>query len=80
MCLVVGIDQIMVVLIDLDRCQLSLVNNILVRQRAEVEPVVETNGVCGTLSQDIKLSLKQPFVKLLRLCYFRGIFSTVSGG
>lgn len=69
-CLVVGVHQIMVVLVNLNRCKLALVNNVLVGQRADVEPVVEADGVSGALSQYEQLPLKVPEVELLGVGHF----------
>ena len=60
--LVVDVKEIVVVLVDLNRRQLSLVDNVLVRKRANVEPVVQANNVCSTLAHDIQLALEVPGV------------------
>lgn len=70
--LVVDVEQIVVVVVDLDGSKLALVDHVLVRQRTNVEPVVQTNGVSGLLSEHVKLQLKQllelgvPFVLSVR--------------
>ena len=69
-CLVVSVYQIVVVLVDLDRCKLALVDDVLVGQRADVEPVVEANGVRGTLSQHEQLDFEVPKVELLGVGHF----------
>jgi hypothetical protein len=47
---IVSIYQIVVVLINLHGSELALVNNVLVRQGAQVKPIVKTNGMGRTLS------------------------------
>ena len=68
--LVVGVHQIVVVLVDLNGCKLTLVNDVLVGKRADVEPVVKANGVGGALSQHIQLPFKVPEVELLGVRHF----------
>lgn len=76
-CLVVGIDQIMVVLVDLHGRQLALVDNVLVGQGADVKPVVEADAVCSTLSKHVELSLKLSLVELLGSIGIRRVAGTV---
>lgn len=78
-CLVVGIDQIVVILVDLHRGQLALVDNVLVGQRADVEPVVEANAVRSTLTEHVELSLKLSLVELLGSVGIRRVSGTVGG-
>src|SRR5690606_37325634 len=68
MSLIIGIHQIMVILIYLNRRQLPLVNNVLVGKGADVEPVLELDSMSGALPDDIELPLQEPLVKLLRVC------------
>lgn len=55
---VVGVDEVVVVLVHLDGRQLALVDDVLVGQRAEVEPIVEADGVSGPLAEDVQLSFE----------------------
>lgn len=71
--------QVVVVLIHLNRRQLSLVNNVLVAQRAEVEPIVEADGVSGTLSEDVELPFEVLLVERGRLGWARLDAITVGG-
>jgi hypothetical protein len=71
--LIVNRDQVVIVLVYLDGRELSLVDNVLVAQGAEVEPVVQSDGVCRTLPQDVQLSLKLLLVKALDIRNLRGI-------
>jgi hypothetical protein len=48
----------MVVGVDLDGRELTLVDNILVGQGTQVEPVLEADGVGSAFSKDIELSLE----------------------
>ena len=61
--LVVDVDQIEVVFVDLDRRKLTLVDNVLVAQGTEVEPVVQADNVGDTLAQHIELALEVGLVK-----------------
>jgi hypothetical protein len=70
---VIGIYQIVVVLINLDGSKLTLVNNVLVREGTEVEPIVQANGMGGTLAEHVELSFEIFIIKLLRIGIFRGI-------
>jgi hypothetical protein len=65
--LIIGIHQIMVVLVDLNRCQLSLVDNVLVGKGADVEPILEPNSMGSPLPENIELSLEELLIKLLRV-------------
>lgn len=65
--LVVDVDQIVVVCVDLDWRKLTLVDNVPVAQRAEVEPVAKANNVSSALAQDKQLQLKSPLIELLHI-------------
>lgn len=45
MALVINRNQVVIILIDLNWRELPLVHNILVAQRAEIEPIVQPNRV-----------------------------------
>ena len=77
---VVGVDQVMVILVDLHRRELALVYDVLVGQGAYVEPVVKANGVRGPLAQHVQLPLKQAVVKFLGVGVFGRISGAVGGG
>ena len=64
--LVVDVDKIVVVLVDLGRRKLALVDNVPVAERAKVEPVVETNHMGGALAEHVELALEVAGVVLLR--------------
>src|SRR4051812_23565240 len=51
MSLIIGIHQIMVVLVNLNWCQLPLVDNVLVGEGADVEPVLKPNSMSGPLPE-----------------------------
>ena len=55
--------EIVVVVVDLGRGELTLVDDDLVAQRADVEPIGERDGVGGVLPEDVELTLKILFVK-----------------
>ena len=78
MCLIIGVYQVMIVRVDLDRGKLALVNNILVRQGADVEPIMEANGVGSTLPKDVQLSLELPTIKLGGVRSLRGNTRAIS--
>jgi hypothetical protein len=78
--LIISVHEIMIVGVDLNRSKLSLVHNVLVGQGADVEPVLEANGVCGTLSQHVQLALEETLIKGLRVGVLRGGTSAVGGG
>ncbi|GKT49344.1 uncharacterized protein ColSpa_09525 [Colletotrichum spaethianum] len=78
--LVVSVDQIVVVLVDLDGGQLSLVDNVLVGEGAEVKPVLETDGVGGALSEDIQLSFEESVIKLFRVDVLGGVALAIGRG
>jgi hypothetical protein len=69
----------MIVLVDLDRSQLSLINNVLVRKGAEVEPVVQANGMRRSLPEDIQLPLEIPFIKLFGIGDLGSITGSICG-
>lgn len=50
--------------VDLNGRELTLVNNVLVGERADVEPVLESDGVGGLLSQEIQLTVEELVVEL----------------
>lgn len=50
--------------VDLDGRELTLIDNVLVGERADVEPVLESDGVGGLLSQEIQLTVEELVVKL----------------
>lgn len=55
----------MIVLVDLDWRKLALVDDVLVGKGADVEPVVDADGVRRPLPENIELSLEEPEVELL---------------
>ena len=55
----------MIILIDLYRCELPLVDDVLIRQRTQIKPVVEADGVGRTLAEDEELSFKVFLVESL---------------
>jgi hypothetical protein len=65
--LVIDVHQIMVVLVNLNRSELTLVHNVPVAERAQVEPIGKAKDVRSALSQDVKLELESLCVKLLRI-------------
>ena len=67
MAFVIDGNQIMVVLVDLDRGKLALVNNVFVAEGAQIEPVVQANGVRGTFTKDIELSLEFLLIEVFRV-------------
>ena len=68
----------MVVLVDLDRRQLALVNNVLVAQRAQIEPIMKADGVGGTLAQDVELAFELLLVEYFGIGSLWGVPSTIS--
>jgi hypothetical protein len=70
---VVGIHQIVVVLVDLDGGELALVDDILVGEGAQVEPVLQADGVRGALAQHVQLPLEQLLVEQLGVRDLRGV-------
>lgn len=64
MSLVIGIDQVVVVLVDLGWGELALVHDVLIGEGAQIEPVVQPDGVRGTLAKDIELPLEVTLVKI----------------
>ena len=67
MSLEIGVHQVMVVGIDLIWGQLTLVNDGAVGQRADVEPVVQPNGVGRLFSQDEQVFFKRSLVFFLEI-------------
>lgn len=65
MTLVIHRDQIMIVLVHLDRGQLAFVDDVLVAQRTQIKPIVQPDGVGGALPQDIQLAFKAFLVEAL---------------
>lgn len=55
--------QVMVVIVNLDGRELSLVDDVLVGERTNVESAREEEGVGGVLAEDVKLALKVLFVE-----------------
>jgi hypothetical protein len=50
--------------VDLDGRELTLVDNVLVGERADIEPVLEGDGVSGLLSQEVQLTVEELVVEL----------------
>jgi hypothetical protein len=50
--------------VDLNGRELTLVDNVLVGKRADVKPVLESDGVSGLLSQEIQLTVEELVVEL----------------
>ena len=50
--LIVNRYEVVIILVDLHRRQLALVDYVPVAQRAQIEPVVQANGVCCALPKD----------------------------
>jgi hypothetical protein len=67
----------MVVLVDLNWRQLSLVDNVLVGKGADIEPVLNPDRMRGPLPQDIELPLKEPLIKFLQVCRLGSITRAV---
>jgi len=63
--------EIVEVVVDLHRSELSFVYNVLVAQRANVEPFMKANLMCTLLAKHIELSLKVLFIKVTGR--FRGV-------
>jgi hypothetical protein len=59
--------EIMVVIVDLRGRQLSLVNDVLGRQGADIKGFRKRNAMCCVLAEDVKLSLELFFVKMTPL-------------
>lgn len=78
--LVVGVYEIVEELVNLDGCQLTLVDDVLARQGAEVEPIVQADGVRGPLPQHEEPDLEEPLVELLRVRVLGSITLAVGGG
>jgi hypothetical protein len=74
---VIGVHQVVVIGVDLNRSQLTLVNNVLVRQGAKIEPVLEPDGVRSPLSENIQLPLEKSVVKLLCVGDLGGVASAI---
>jgi len=75
--LIISIHQIMVVLVDLNRRQLSLVDNVLVGKGADVEPVLQSDSMSSPLPKNIELSLEKSVVELLRVGHLRSIARSI---
>jgi len=78
--LVVGVNEVVVVRVDLDRGKLALVDNVLVGEGAEVEPVLEADGVSGTFPQHIQLALEEAVVELFRVGHLGLIARAIGRG
>jgi len=64
MSFVVDIIKVVEVVVDLDRGKLALVNNVLVAERANVEPIMEADFMGTPFAKDIQLSFEPLFVKV----------------
>ena len=62
---VVDIVEIVEIVVHLHRSELSFVNDVLVTQRADVEPLMKTNFMCALFAKHIKLSLEMLFIKVI---------------
>ena len=72
MSLVISIYEIIKVLIHLYWGKLSFINDVLIGEGAEVEPVVEANGMGGTFSKYVELSFEIFLIKMIRVsCLWR---------
>jgi hypothetical protein len=69
--LVINVDQVVIIGIHLDRRQLALVHDVFAAERAHVVPIVEANLFGADFAQNVKLPLKELFVKALRVCASR---------
>src|SRR5271155_4587212 len=72
-CFVVDRHQIMIVLVDLDRRQLAFVDDVLVAQRADVEPGLESYIVRYGLAQHVEFSFELDLIKLGGICVPRPV-------
>ena len=79
MAFIVDRDEIMIVLVHLYRRQLAFVDNVLIAQGAEVEPVVKANCVGRTLSKYVQLALELLLVEGLRVSEVWCFAAPVSG-
>ncbi len=59
--------EVMIVFVDLHRRQLALVDYIPVAQRAQIEPIVKSNGVRCALSQNVQLALELFLIELSKI-------------
>src|SRR5438046_4781234 len=75
--LIVDIIEVVKVVVDLDRSQLSFIDNVLVAQRADIEPPLEPNFMRTLFAEDIELPFKMFFVEIART--FGMIAGTVGG-
>ncbi|KAI3478074.1 hypothetical protein L1887_60005 [Cichorium endivia] len=55
---VVDVVEVVVVVVHLDGAELTLVDDVGRAERADVEPVLETDGVGGVLAEDVELTAK----------------------
>lgn len=76
---IVGIHEIIVVLVDLDGGELALVDNVLVGEGAQVEPVLQADGVGCALAQHVQLPLEVPLVEGRRVGDLGGDAVAVGG-
>src|SRR6266702_8818185 len=74
---VINRHQVMVIFIDLYRCQLPLVDNVLITQGAKIEPIVQTNDMSCSLPQHIELSLKMRLVIEPSKIFLRSLAITI---
>ena len=70
MSFVVDIIKVVEVVVDLDRRKLAFVNDVLVAERADVEPIMEADFMGAPLAEDVQLSLESLFVKVCRRSRF----------
>ena len=75
MCFIVDIIEVMKVIVNLYGGELSFIDNVLVAQRANIEPLMEPNFVRTLFAEDIKLSFKMLFIEIA--CTFRTVAGTV---
>ena len=71
MAFIVHRDQVVVIVIDLTWRQLAFVDDVFVAQRAEIEPIVQTDGMSCPLTKYIKLAFKLFLVESFWICDLR---------
>ena len=73
MSFVTDIIEIVEIIVHLYRSKLSLVDNVLVTQRTDVEPSLQCNSMSTLLAKDIELSFKVLFIEI------RSVFRSIPG-
>lgn len=77
---VVGVVEVEVVVVHLHGCELSLVDNVLVREGTDVEPLLEAESVRRLFSEDVELSLKVLLVEGVHVGEVRRVAIAVRTG